>query len=116
VTTDKAKRDIEEDVEIGEEVENTGRPSATSLVAVRVPLDLLARMNDYAQAHAVTVSDVLRTGAEQLVSGTIRLDAYYVTGGTIYGSHIQPAPAALGAPAWVEEHRREPIAAQATTY
>lgn len=116
MTDQKRPRHAEEDVEIGEEVENTSRPSATSLVAVRVPHDLLSRMNEYAQAHGLTVSDVLRTGAEQLLAGTVRLSAHYVTGGTIYGTTMQPAPPATVAPAWAEEIRREPARAESIPY
>lgn len=100
--------DIEEDVEFGVEVENVGRPTGTSLVAVRVPHDLLARMNAFAKRHGMTVSDVIRTGAEQLVSGTVRIDAHYITGATIYGRQLQPAPPANASQARLVNEKREP--------
>lgn len=84
--------DIEEDVEIGEEVENVGQPATTTLVAVRVPQDLLARVNNYAQTHGITISEVLRTAADQLVSGTVRISAHYTSGHVIFGTMLQPAP------------------------
>jgi hypothetical protein len=99
--------DIEEDVEIGEEVENIGRPATTSLVAVRVPQDLLARVNSYAQTHGLTLSDVLRDGAEQLVSGTVRIDAHYITGAVIYGTQLQPAPPASAAQGRLVREKRD---------
>jgi hypothetical protein len=103
MTDELRPRDVDEDVEVGEAVENIARPSGTSLVAVRVPHDLLARMNEYAQRHDLTVSDVLRSGAEQLISGTVHFRAHYVTGGTLYGALVQPAPPAIGTPARFDE-------------
>lgn len=102
--------DIEEDVQVGEVVESSRRPSGTSLVAVRVPHDLLARISRYAETHGVTVSEVLRRGAERLVGGTFVFDAYYATGTTIYGRLVQPAPPASGSPSTLRETKRSPEA------
>ncbi len=63
-----AAHDPETDVEIGEEVA-VRRKTGSALVAVRVPTELLRQIQQYATAQQVTVSDVLRTGAERLVRG-----------------------------------------------
>lgn len=63
--------DQEEDVELGEEVEVRRRPSSGSLIAVRVGRDLLTRINEYGSARSKTVSQVMREGAEALISGQI---------------------------------------------
>lgn len=57
--------DRDEDVVLGDEVK-VRRRTGTALVAVRVQAELLARIQAYAQARGLTVSDVLRMGAEQL--------------------------------------------------
>ncbi len=67
----------ESDVVLGEEVDVRRRTSPGSLVAVRVGRDLLARINEYGQARGMTVSQVLREGAEALVSGQVVVN--YVT-------------------------------------
>lgn len=69
MTKGNARRDPEEDVELGEEVEAKRKPG-TALVAVRVPSELLERVQLYARGRGLTVSDALRLGAEQLVAGS----------------------------------------------
>jgi hypothetical protein len=65
------------EVVLGEEVEVRRRPSTGSLIGVRVGRDLLGRINAYGQARGMTVSQVLREGAEALVSGQVVIN--YVT-------------------------------------
>lgn len=69
MTKRKVGRDPDEDIELGEEVEATRKPGM-SLVAVRVPSELLESVQLYARARGLTVSDALRLGAEQLVAGS----------------------------------------------
>ena len=69
MTKISSRRDPDEDVELGDEVEAKRKPG-TALVAVRVPSDLLERLQGYARTRGVTVSEALRLGAEQLVTGS----------------------------------------------
>lgn len=79
--------DPEEDVELGALVEARTRGSAGAVVAVRVPRDLLARINGFAKLHGITVSEVMREGAERLVGGTVDL-AHYVSGPKVDGPRV----------------------------
>ncbi len=64
--------DPEEDVELGAHVEARARGAAAgAVVAVRVPRDLLARMSEYGRLRGMTVSEILRQGAEILIGGTL---------------------------------------------
>ena len=63
--------DPEEDVELGAQVEARTRGTAGAVVAVRVSRDLLARISEYAKLRGMTVSEVMREGAERLVAGTM---------------------------------------------
>ena len=67
--------DPDEDVELGAHVEARARGAAGAVVAVRVPRDLLARMTEYGQLRGMTVSEVLRKGADRLIGGTVDLPA-----------------------------------------
>lgn len=59
--------DRSEDVELGQEV-RVRRRTGSALVAVRVSTELLRRIQEFAQARGLTMSDVLRMGAESVVS------------------------------------------------
>jgi hypothetical protein len=85
VTSDQIG-DSEEQVELGHEVAHRRKPSGGAVVAVRVPRDLLERMNAYGKLRGLTVSDVMRQGAERLVSGTVQL--HHVSGATVYGPGV----------------------------
>ncbi len=66
-----ASIDPDEDVELGAHVEARVRGVAGgSVVAVRVPRDLLAQMNEYGRLRGMTVIDVLLQGAERVIGGT----------------------------------------------
>lgn len=78
--------DPEEDVELGEEVPMATRPSGAAVVGVRIPRDLLVRINEYGKLRGMTVSEVLRQGAERLVTGTVQL--HHVSGATVYGPGV----------------------------
>ncbi len=87
-------RDPEEDIELGELVEAKAPKGRPSVVAVRVSADLLARLNDYAQARGLTVSEVIRRAAEQILAGGLSAGAVYYTGGELRGPgliHGSPA-------------------------
>lgn len=86
---------LEEDVELGEQVEVRTRPQAGAVVAVRVSKDLLARVNEYGRLRGLTVSDVLREGAERLVTGTVNL-THYVSGAQVEGPGITPGSPSRG--------------------
>ena len=85
MSTDQVE-DPEEEVELGDEVARRRKPSGGAVVAVRVPRDLLARISEYGKIRGLTVSDVMRQGAERLVSGTIQL--HHVSGATVYGPSV----------------------------
>jgi hypothetical protein len=73
-------RDPEVDVELGEQVDAAPRTRAkNALVAVRLPGELLERVDAYARANGLTVSGVLRQGAERLVSGSIEPGPFIVS-------------------------------------
>src|SRR5688572_15559974 len=74
-----------ESVELGDEIRLKTGKGTGPVVAVRMPRDLLARINRYAQDHGTTVSDVLRQGAESMVSGVTDLGPVYVSGVTVHG-------------------------------
>jgi predicted transcriptional regulator len=80
--------DQEEDVELGEHVQATANHRRGAMVAVRVSPDLLARLNEYASARRLTVSEVMRRAAEQLTSGRATQDVAYLTGTAIVGSGV----------------------------
>ena len=68
--------DPEEDVELGALVgARVSGAAVGAVVAVRVPRDLLTRMSEYGRLRGMTVSQVLRLGAERLVGGTEDLPA-----------------------------------------
>ena len=84
----------DESVELGEIVEAKPPKSRGAAVAVRLSADLFARINDYAESRGMTVSDVLRRGAEQLVTGGVAAGPVYYTGLELRGPgliHGNPA-------------------------
>ncbi len=87
--------DPEEDVELGVQVEARTRGTAGAVIAVRVPRDLLSRISEYARLHGLTVSEVMREGAERLVAGTVDL-AHYVSGPRVDGPRIIPGSPSRG--------------------
>lgn len=98
----------EEAVELGEEVATRRRPTGAAVVAVRVPRDLLSGISAYALAHGMTVSDVLREGAQRVVYGVSEL--HFVTGAPVFGTGVHPGSQSQGtmlrsfspSPAWDE--------------
>jgi len=87
--------DPEEDVELGAQVEARTRGTAGAVVAVRVPRDLLARISEYAKLRGLTVSEVMREGAERLVGGTVQL-SHYVSGARVDGPRVIPGSPSRG--------------------
>jgi len=70
--------DPDEDLELGAHVQARVRgPAAGAVVAVRLTRDLLVRLSDYGQRHEITVSEVLRRGAERLVEPRSDLPAQH---------------------------------------
>jgi hypothetical protein len=66
----ETKHDPELDVELGEQVDVAPRKrKGAALVAVRLSADLLERVDEYARANGLTLSDVLRQGAERVIAG-----------------------------------------------
>lgn len=65
------------------------------MIAVRVPPDLLARITEYARARGLTVSEVLRRGAEQVTSG-LAGGAVYYTGSELRGPGLVHGSSATG--------------------
>ena len=91
----KDSGDPEEDVELGAQVEARTRGTAGAVVAVRVPRDLLARISEYARLRGLTVSEVMRDGAERLVGGTVQL-THYVSGSRVEGPRVIPGSPSRG--------------------
>lgn len=87
--------DPEEEVELGAQVEARTRGTAGAVVAVRVPRDLLARISEYARLRGLTVSEVMREGAERLVSGTVQMN-HYVSGPQVDGPRVVPGSPTRG--------------------
>jgi len=87
--------DPEEDVELGAQVEARTRGTAGAVVAVRVPRDLLTRISEYASLRGLTVSEVMREGAERLVGGTVQL-THYVSGPRVEGPRVIPGSPSRG--------------------
>lgn len=79
--------DPEEDVQLGVQVKARTRGNAGAVVAIRVPRDLLARISQYASERGVTVSEVIREGAELLVGGTLN-STHYVSGPRVDGPQV----------------------------
>ena len=63
-----AEHDPETDVVLGPKV-SARRRTGTALVAVRVSTALLGDIQAYGSEHGMTLSDVLRSGAERLIRG-----------------------------------------------
>lgn len=91
-----SEKDSEMDVELGELVEVAPAKSQASVVAVRVAPDLLARITEYAGARGLSVSEVLRRGAEQLTSGLAGVGAVYYTGSELRGPGLVHGSPATG--------------------
>lgn len=87
--------DPEEEVELGAQVEARTRGTAGAVVAVRVPRDLLARISEYAKLRGLTISEVMREGAERLVGGTVQL-THYVSGPRVDGPRVIPGSPSRG--------------------
>jgi len=83
--------DRNEDVELGREV-RVRRRTGSALVAVRLSTELLQRIQEFAQARGLTVSDVLRMGAESVISqGMTTAVAYTLktSGAVRYATSLQ---------------------------
>jgi predicted DNA binding CopG/RHH family protein len=111
MTDDKTDVEVDEDVELGEQVANTSRARVRgATVAVRISPDLLARVQEYASARGITLSEVLRRGAEQLVAGTVHLGPTYITGSVmVSGTNLvngSPSGASGRSPTWEDEPER----------
>lgn len=65
MTTHKGHLD-DDQVKLGAQVEARTRGTAGAVVAVRVPRDLLARISEYAKLRGLTVSELMREGAESI--------------------------------------------------
>lgn len=91
MTDPKRTTDPEADVELGARVETNPKTARMrgAVMAVRLSPDLLARLNEYAIARHLTVSEVIRRAAEQLVSGVGQAQgAVYQTGALLVGPGI----------------------------
>jgi hypothetical protein len=95
--TVNSNRDPEEDIVLGEQVENQ-RPErgAAPVVAVRMPRDLLARISDYAAGRGITVSEALRNGAELLTGNSQLLGPTYVSGVSFHGGAVIAGSPSIG--------------------
>ena len=84
----ESEHDPEEEVTLGARVEAKTRKSKVAIVAVRLSPDLLARLNDYAELRDLTVSEVLRRGAEMLIAGNVQEGPVYHTGVVLSGTNL----------------------------
>lgn len=82
--------DPEEDVALGALVEAKVPKTRGAVIGIRVSPELLARLSEYAAARGLTVSEVVRRGAEWIVDGGANGPVYH-TGvnlkgvGLVYG-------------------------------
>ncbi len=91
MTVNSRNVDRDADVELGPMVETNPKTTRTrgAVMAVRMSPDLLARLNEYATARNMTISDVIRRGAEQLLSGANQAQGVvYHTGAVLVGPGI----------------------------
>ncbi len=82
-----------EDLELGEELEPVIRNRAP-VVAVRMSVDLFARLGDYASARNLSISEVVRQGVERMLRGTTGGAAGVVSTGDFIPSNTYVAVAA----------------------
>lgn len=61
--------EYDDEIQIGEEVQNSEAPRSV-LLAARVPIDLAVSIDEYARGRGISVSEVIRRGVQQLISGT----------------------------------------------
>lgn len=80
--------DPDDEIELGREVVTRTNKTRGAVIGVRVSPDLFARLNEYANVRGLTISDVVRKGAEQLVAGAVPAGPVYLTGATIIGSGL----------------------------
>lgn len=83
--------DPDAEVELGEAVDVNPKTARTrgAVMAVRLSPDLLARVTAYAAARDMTISEVMRRGVEQLVSGHLQPpNVVYHTGAVLVGPGI----------------------------
>lgn len=89
--SDPKFNDPEDDVTLGDLVEAKVPRNRSAVIGVRVSPDLMARLNEYASARDLTVSEVVRRGAELMVDGGSTGPVYH-TGvnlkgvGLVYGA------------------------------
>ena len=96
--------DPEESAVLGEQVEARTRATAGAVVAVRVPRDLLVRVNEYAKLRGMTVSEVIRDATERLVGGTVSF-RHYVSGAQVEGPRVIPGSPSRGGSSRTEDSR-----------
>jgi ribbon-helix-helix CopG family protein len=88
--SESKSREPEEEVTLGALVEVKASKTRGAVIGVRVSPDLLARLSEYAAARGLTVSEVVRRGAEWIVDGGSNGPVYH-TGvnlkgvGLVYG-------------------------------
>lgn len=91
MTKSKPAVDPDAEVDLGERVDVNPKAARTrgAVMAVRLSPDLLARVTEYAAARDMTISEVMRRGAEQLVSGQGNPpNLVYHTGAVLVGPGI----------------------------
>lgn len=91
MTDRKQRSDREAVVELGDEVELNPKTARAygAVMAVRLSPDLLARLNEYASARDMTISEAMRRGAEQLLAGVGHSRSLvYHTGAVLTGPGI----------------------------
>lgn len=88
--------DREEDIKLGEMVASKASKSRGPVVAVRLSPDLLARLTEYAQARGLTVSEVVRRGAEQILFGAVASGPVYYSGSELHGPGLVHGSPATG--------------------
>lgn len=77
----KTISDPELDIELGEEVEAAPRRgTGTAMVAVRLSAEMLERVDAYARANGLTMSDVLRQGVEKVLAGSGDAGPFIISG------------------------------------
>jgi hypothetical protein len=85
---------LDEEVELGGNVEVVRERPSGPVVAVRIPREILARLSDYASRRGTTVSEVIRQAAIRVVNEASTTGPFVVSvsGPRLEGPAIDQSP------------------------
>jgi hypothetical protein len=103
------ENDPEDEVELGPIVSAKASKTRGAVIAVRVSPDLFARLSEYAKVRDLSVSEVVRRGAEWMIEGGAKGPVYH-TGinlkgaGLVYGAASESTSRSATIPASDKDH------------